>query len=73
MELTDSQLERIKFNADCAIEDPESIYASEFFLCLDEIFGKQGDYQTPVQAVALSALITEIMAHRAVGLRIKGE
>lgn len=64
MDITDNQLERIKFNADCAIEDPNSIYADEFFLCLDEIFGKKGDYNTPIQAIAVSVLVGEIMKHR---------
>lgn len=50
-------LANIKFAADEAIKDPESIYAQEFFMLLDETFGKKGDYSTPVQAVAVSQLI----------------
>jgi len=53
-------LDIIKFNADCAMENPDSIYANEFFLSLDEIFGEKGNYSLPVQAKAISVLITEI-------------
>ncbi|MBW5928026.1 hypothetical protein CFM96_04940 [Klebsiella michiganensis] len=54
-------LEIVKFNADCAISDPESIYASEFFLSLDEVFGEKGNYKEPVQAKAVSMLIGEVL------------
>ncbi len=53
-------LDIIKFNADCAMENPDSIYANEFFLSLDEIFGEKGNYSLPVQAKAISVLIAEI-------------
>lgn len=58
------RLEDIKFNADCAISDPESIYASEFFLSLDEVFGEKGNYKEPVQAKAVSMLIAEVFRLR---------
>lgn len=54
-------LEIVKFNADCALSDPESIYASEFFLSLDEAFGEKGNYIEPVQAKAVSMLIGEVL------------
>jgi hypothetical protein len=57
-------LKNLKFVADCCIENPDSIYASEFFLLLDEMFGKQGDYSMPVQAVAVSRLIGLLEAER---------
>lgn len=57
-------LKNLKFVADCCIEKPDSIYASEFFLLLDEMFGKQGDYSMPVQAVAVSHLIGLLKAER---------
>ena len=53
-------LDTVKFNADCALQDPESIYANEFFLSLDEVFGEIGNYSEPVQAKAVSALIAEV-------------
>lgn len=53
-------LDIVKFNADCAIQDPESIYANEFFLSLDEVFGEIGNYSEPVQAKAVSTLIAEV-------------
>jgi len=57
-------LKNLKFVADCCIENPDSIYASEFFLLLDEMFGKQGDYSMPVQAVAVSHLLRLLEAER---------
>jgi len=57
-------LKNLKFVADCCIENPDSIYTSEFFLLLDEMFGKQGDYSMPVQAVAASHLIGLLEAER---------
>ncbi|NMC25559.1 MAG: hypothetical protein GYA32_17670 [Serratia sp.] len=57
-------LKNLKFVADCCIENPDSIYASEFFLLLDEMFCKQGDYSMPVQAVAVSHLIGKLEAER---------
>ncbi|QHJ81657.1 MAG: hypothetical protein [Bacteriophage sp.] len=57
-------LKNLKFVADCCIENPDSIYASEFFLLLDEMFGKQGDYSMPIQAVAVSHLIGQLEAER---------
>lgn len=59
-----SYLEIVKFNADCAIQDPESIYANEFFLSLDEVFGERGNYSEPVQAKAVSILIGEVFRLR---------
>lgn len=53
-------LSNLKFVADCAIKDPDSIYAQEFFMLLDETFVEQGDYKTPVQAAAVSWLIAKI-------------
>ena len=53
-------LDTVKFNADCALQDPESIYAQEFFMSLDEVFGERGNYTEPVQAKAVSILIAEI-------------
>lgn len=53
-------LDTVKFNADCALQDPESIYAQEFFMSLDEAFGERGNYTEPVQAKAVSMLIAEI-------------
>ena len=50
-------LGNLKIVADEAIADPESIYASEFFLLLDETFGTQGGYNEAVQAIAVSKLI----------------
>lgn len=64
MNISNSSLEDIKFNADCAIEDPDSIYSSEFFLTLDEVFGIVGDYDEPVQAKAVSYLIGEVLRLR---------
>lgn len=64
MKISEEQLIDLKFNADCAIDDPESIYGVEFFLCIDELFGKQGNYSEPVQAVAISALAGEIIRLR---------
>lgn len=57
-------LDTVKFNADCAIQDPESIYTNEFFLSLDEVFGEMGNYSEPVQAKAVSMLIAEIFMLR---------
>ncbi|WP_446030537.1 hypothetical protein [Lelliottia amnigena] len=57
-------LDTVKFNADCAIQDPESIYANEFFLSLDEVFGERGNYSEPVQAKAVSMLIAEVFRLR---------
>ena len=57
-------LDTVKFNADCALQDPESIYAQEFFLSLDEVFGERGNYTEPVQAKAVSILIAEIFRLR---------
>ncbi len=57
-------LDTVKFNADCAIHDPESIYTNEFFLSLDEVFGEMGNYSEPVQAKAVSMLIAEIFMLR---------
>lgn len=53
-------LDNLKFAADCAIKDPDSIYAQEFFMLLDETFGKREDYEQPVQAVAVSWLIGRV-------------
>lgn len=64
MNIGNSALEDIKFNADCAIEDQNSIYSSEFFLSLDEVFGTVGDYDEPVQAKAVSYLIGEVIRLR---------
>lgn len=64
MNISSSALEDIKFNADCAIEDQNSIYSSEFFLSLDEVFGTIGDYDEPVQAKAISYLIGEVLRYR---------
>ncbi|MGY9523628.1 hypothetical protein ACTM6F_19865 [Citrobacter freundii] len=57
-------LDTVKFNADCAIQDPDSIYTNEFFLSLDEVFGEMGNYSEPVQAKAVSMLIAEIFMLR---------
>lgn len=57
-------LDTVKFNADCAIQDPDSIYANEFFLSLDEVFGERGNYSEPVQAKAVSMLIAEVFRLR---------
>lgn len=57
-------LDTVKFNADCALQDPESIYAQEFFMSLDEVFGERGNYTEPVQAKAVSILIAEIFRLR---------
>lgn len=57
-------LDTVKFNADCAIQDPESIYTNEFFLSLDEVFGEMGNYSEPVQAKAVSMLIAEVFRLR---------
>lgn len=57
-------LDSVKFNADCALQDPESIYAQEFFMSLDEVFGERGNYTEPVQAKAVSILIAEIFRLR---------
>ena len=57
-------LDTVKFNADCAIQDPESIYTNEFFLSLDEVFGERGNYSEPVQAKAVSMLIAEVFRLR---------
>lgn len=57
-------LDTVKFNADCAIQEPESIYADEFFLSLDEVFGERGNYSEPVQAKAVSMLIAEVFRLR---------
>lgn len=57
-------LDTVKFNADCALQDPESIYALEFFMSLDEVFGERGNYTEPVQAKAVSILIAEIFRLR---------
>lgn len=57
-------LDTVKFNADCALQDPESIYAQEFFMSLDEVFGERGNYTDPVQAKAVSILIAEIFRLR---------
>lgn len=57
-------LKNLKFVADCCIENPDSIYASEFFLLLDEMFDKQGDYSMPVQAVAVSHLLDQLETER---------
>ncbi|MDN4131868.1 DUF551 domain-containing protein [Pantoea ananatis] len=59
-EINTQFLDNIKFAADCAIKDPDSIYAQEFFMLLDETFGKREDYRQPVQAVALSWLIDRV-------------
>lgn len=64
MNISNSALEDIKFNADRAIEDQNSIYSSEFFLSLDEVFGTVGDYDEPVQAKAISYLIGEVIRLR---------
>lgn len=56
-EITMQFLDNIKFAADCAIKGPDSIYAQEFFMLLDETFGNRGDYKEPVQAVAVSWLV----------------
>jgi len=60
MNISYQDLDHIKFAADCSIQDPDSIYAQEFFMLLDETFGKMGDYSTPIQAVAVSYLIGRI-------------
>ncbi|MDM3229183.1 MULTISPECIES: hypothetical protein [Citrobacter] len=57
-------LDTVKFNADCAIQDPDSIYTNEFFLSLDEVFGERGNYSEPVQAKAVSMLIAEVFRLR---------
>lgn len=57
-------LDTVKFNADCALQDPESIYAQEFFMSVDEAFGERGNYTEPVQAKAVSMLIAEIFRLR---------
>lgn len=57
-------LDTVKFNADCALQGPESIYAQEFFMSLDEVFGERGNYTDPVQAKAVSILIAEIFRLR---------
>ncbi len=57
-------LDTVKFNADCAIQDPDSIYTNEFFLSLDEVFGERGNYSEPVQAKAVSMLIAEVFSLR---------
>ncbi|EPJ7088550.1 hypothetical protein NK529_002958 [Citrobacter amalonaticus] len=57
-------LDTVKFNADCALQDPESIYAQEFFMSIDEAFGERGNYTEPVQAKAVSILIAEIFRLR---------
>lgn len=64
MNISNRSLEDIKFNADCAIEDQNSIYSSEFFLSLDEVFGTMGDYDEPIQAKAISYLIGEVLRLR---------
>lgn len=66
MNISNNALEVIKFNADCAIEDPNSIYSTEFFLSLDEVFGTVGDYNEPVQAKAISYLIGEVLRLRSI-------
>lgn len=64
MNISNKSLEDIKFNADCAIENPDSVYSSEFFLSLDEVFGTMGDYNEPIQAKAVSYLIGEVLRLR---------
>lgn len=59
-----NSLDILKFNADCAISSPGSIYADEFFLTLDEVFGEQGKYSELIQAKAISRLIEEIFKLR---------
>lgn len=66
MNVSNSALLDIKFNADCAIQDQNSIYSSEFFLSLDEVFGTAGDYNEPVQAKAISYLIGEALRLRVI-------
>lgn len=58
--INNEHLSNIKFAADCAIKDPDSIYSQEFFMLLDETFGSSGDYESPTQAVAVVWLINRV-------------
>lgn len=58
--INNEHLSNIKFAADCAIKDPDSIYSQEFFMLLDETFGSKGDYESPTQAVAAAWLINRV-------------
>lgn len=58
--ITSEHLSNIKFAADCAIKEPDSIYSQEFFMLLDETFGSKGDYESPTQAVAVAWLINRV-------------